>query len=115
MNQSKQFEMYTYEIKIEGLINPNHFREFENFLATSLPDGQTLIIGEAIDQSALYGVLIHIRDMGLSLTSLKRKPLKEPKPNYKSCPHDVGGAKRTTKTRHRNNEMTASGGHKEKK
>ena len=75
MNRSKQLEMYSYEIRIEGHINPNRFREFEDFLVTSLPEGQTLITTEAIDQPALYGILNRVRDMGLSLLSLTRKPL----------------------------------------
>ena len=73
----KGSELYAYEIKVDEHLSPSRTGEFEGFLVTSLPEGQTLITGMQIDQSALFGVLIRIRDMGLALISVTRNPLRD--------------------------------------
>ena len=35
-------------------------------------DGTTVLVGPVVDQAALYGVIIRIRDLGLSLLSVSR-------------------------------------------
>jgi hypothetical protein len=35
-------------------------------------DGTTVLAGPVVDQAALYGVIIRIRDLGLSLLSVNR-------------------------------------------
>jgi hypothetical protein len=35
-------------------------------------DGTTVLVGPLVDQAALYGVIIRIRDLGLSLLSVSR-------------------------------------------
>jgi hypothetical protein len=35
-------------------------------------DGTTVLVGPVVDQAALYGVIIRIRDLGLSLLSVNR-------------------------------------------
>jgi hypothetical protein len=69
LNETKHFE-----IKIEGHLCERRARNFESFQVTQLPNGKTLIAGEIKDQSELFGVLIRIRDMGISLLSLNYKP-----------------------------------------
>ena len=73
MNRSKHTGIHVYEIRIEGHLNAARTHEFENFRVVSLPEGQTLITGTALDQSAMFGLLIRIRDLGLSLISVTRK------------------------------------------
>jgi hypothetical protein len=58
-----------YEIVIGGYI---HETRFEGFTIIKQPDFATKLRGEVIDQSALYGVLRTINDLGLDLISVNR-------------------------------------------
>jgi hypothetical protein len=44
-----------------------------------LPDGNTRIIGSLPDQSALYGLLMRLRDFGLALVSVNWLSMEEEK------------------------------------
>jgi hypothetical protein len=61
-----------YEIRVHGHLAPRRLSCFENLVVTHLADGETLIVGEFRDQSALYGLLNHIRDLGVTLLSVNR-------------------------------------------
>ena len=58
-----------YEIVIGGYI---HKTWFEGFTIIKLPDFTTALRGNIVDQSALYGVLRTINDLGLELISVNR-------------------------------------------
>jgi hypothetical protein len=58
-----------YEIVIGGYI---HQDWFEGFTVIKLPDFTTALRGHIVDQSALYGVLRTINDLGLELISVNR-------------------------------------------
>jgi hypothetical protein len=58
-----------YEIVIGGYINETWF---EGFRIIKLPDFTTALRGHIVDQSALYGVLRTINDLGLELISVNR-------------------------------------------
>jgi hypothetical protein len=62
-----------YQIRIEGELDERWLRRFEGLAVTTYPDGETEISGVMIDQSALYGVLNRIRDLGLVLISVRRR------------------------------------------
>ncbi|MGD8753226.1 MAG: hypothetical protein PVG14_17455 [Anaerolineales bacterium] len=59
-----------YEIRIDGHLDEDRTKEFQGLRVTPLPTGETLIFGRVIDQAALFGILIRIRDMGIRLISL---------------------------------------------
>lgn len=59
-----------YEIRIEGHLNETRARDLGDMSMQLLPNGQTLISGPVLDQAALFGILIRIRDMGSSLVSV---------------------------------------------
>lgn len=61
-----------YQIKVEGYLNPTWSVWFEELTLTHDPDGSTSLSGDIIDQAALHGVLIKIRDLGLTLISVQR-------------------------------------------
>ena len=66
------------EIRIKGYIDCDWSDWFEGLTITQEEDGFTLISGELPDQSALYGLLKRVNDLGLSLVSLNQvesKPL----------------------------------------
>ena len=58
-----------YEIIIDGYINEAWFEEFT---LIKLPNFTTALRGHLVDQSALYGVLRTINDLGLDLISVNR-------------------------------------------
>ena len=58
-----------YEIVVGGYINEPWF---EGFTIIKLPDFTTALRGHLVDQSALYGVLRTINDLGLELISVSR-------------------------------------------
>ncbi|MEM9092002.1 MAG: hypothetical protein AAGC93_25110 [Cyanobacteria bacterium P01_F01_bin.53] len=59
-----------YEICIKGHLGPHWSNWFEGFAIALKDNGETLLSGPVIDQAALYGVLIKVRDLGLSLISV---------------------------------------------
>jgi len=60
-----------YEIRVEGVLDEGWADWFGGLRITS--DGvQTLISGQLSDQPALHGVLAKVRDLGLSLVSVRR-------------------------------------------
>ncbi len=61
-----------YEIVIRGHIADGWFEEMT---LTRQPDFMTLLRGRLIDQSALYGVLRKINDLGMELVSVS--PVRE--------------------------------------
>ena len=59
-----------YEIRVEGHLRKKRVGDFWGMNITLLSNGQTLICGQVLDQAALFGILIRIRDMGASLVSV---------------------------------------------
>lgn len=66
-----------YEIKIQGQLDPQRSKWFEGMTLTYIENGEsrlacTLIAGPVIDQPALHGLLTKIRDLNLTLISVRR-------------------------------------------
>lgn len=58
-------------IHIRGRIDEDWADWFENLDVLSTEEG-TLLQGEVLDQSALYGILAKLRDLGLELLSVEQ-------------------------------------------
>jgi hypothetical protein len=58
-----------YEIVIRGYIGEAWFEEFT---VIRQPNFETMLRGRLIDQSALYGALRKINDLGIELISVNR-------------------------------------------
>ncbi|HMN31294.1 MAG TPA: hypothetical protein PKE45_24295 [Caldilineaceae bacterium] len=72
MNRPPQPEPTSlYQIKVKGHLHPAWSEWFEQLALTHHPDGYTSLTGRIIDQAALHGVLIKIRDLGLTLISVQ--------------------------------------------
>jgi hypothetical protein len=56
-----------YEIKVKGHLSEQWADWFDPLVVTNIENGEAVLTGELIDQAALYGVLIRVRDMGLHL------------------------------------------------
>lgn len=61
-----------YEIRVAGHLDDARATEFGSMCVTRLPDGETLVSGRIVDQAALFGCLIRIRDLGIPLISVNR-------------------------------------------
>ena len=61
-----------YQIKIEGIVKLNWLAISEEITVEHTDDGKTNLTAVLPDQTALHGILIRIRDFGLSLVEVKR-------------------------------------------
>ena len=59
-----------YEIRVKGHL-PQHWSEwFEGLTIIHDSNGETLLSGSLRDQAALFGVVMKVRDLGLTLLSV---------------------------------------------
>jgi hypothetical protein len=61
-----------YRITIKGHLDSEWSDWFDGLTITLVDNGETILTGPIVDQTALHGVLIKIRDLGLPLLSLAR-------------------------------------------
>jgi hypothetical protein len=60
-----------YVIRVKGHLDPFWQEWLEHLSITHQSDGTTLLSGQIRDQTALYGLLCKMRDLGLTLLSLE--------------------------------------------
>ncbi len=71
-----------YQIVVEGHLDSEWSEWFDGLTITLEGSGETILSGPIVDQTALHGVLIKIRDLGLPLLSLVRiEPKRENESN----------------------------------
>jgi hypothetical protein len=63
-------EACIYEIRFRGSLHERWFDWFDGFTIASLPEGETLLRGNVVDQAELFGVLTRLRDLNLELISV---------------------------------------------
>jgi hypothetical protein len=61
-----------YEIRVEGHIGDSWSSWFEGMTVRHEESGETVLSGTLVDEAALHGVLMKIRDLGLPLVEVKR-------------------------------------------
>ncbi len=66
-----------YEIRVEGHLPPHWSDWFDGLTVRPGAGDETLISGAVADQAALFGLLKKVRDLGLSLLSIRRIPFRE--------------------------------------
>ena len=59
-----------YQIKVKGQLDKSRSEWFEGWAITQEEDGTTVLTGRAVDQAALHGVLIKIRNLNLPIVSV---------------------------------------------
>jgi hypothetical protein len=67
----------SYEIRIKGHLNARWAVWFDGLSLRHETDGTTAIHGPIVDQAALHGLLIKVRDTGLPLLSVSRRKEQE--------------------------------------
>ncbi len=63
-------QLEQYEICIKGNLDHRWSHWFEGLTIALKDNGETLLSGPVVDQAALYGLLIKVRDLGLPLVSV---------------------------------------------
>jgi hypothetical protein len=61
-----------YEIRVNGHLPQDWSECFWGLAVTHDPNGETILRGTLPDQAALFGVVLHLRDLGLTLISVNR-------------------------------------------
>lgn len=69
-------QFMVYEIKVEGHLGGQWTDWFGGLTIILENNGETLLTGPVMDQAALYGLLIKVRDLGMALISVNRLELK---------------------------------------
>lgn len=59
-----------YQIRVKGHLAPCWSDWFDGLIMIHEPNGETILAGPILDQAALYGVLLKIRDLNLPLLSV---------------------------------------------
>jgi hypothetical protein len=65
-------EPQVYEIRIRGHLDDRWVGWFEGLTLTRESNGDTLLTGLVVDQTALHGWLRKVRDLGMPLISVAR-------------------------------------------
>ncbi len=62
-----------YEIRVKGHLDSPYWSEwFDGLTVTLTENGETALSGPIVDQTALHGLLVKVRDLGLPLLSVNR-------------------------------------------
>ena len=69
-------EPYVYEIRVEGHLTELWSDWFEGLMIQNESSGETVLSGSFVDQSALFGTLIKIHSLNLTLISVNRQTTK---------------------------------------
>lgn len=62
--------MEQVEIRVKGQISERWSEWLQGLAITHTPEGETVLSGRIADQSALYGLIARLRDLGLPLLSV---------------------------------------------
>ncbi len=61
-----------YRIRVSGHLDERWSEWFGGLAIHHRADGTSVLVGPVVDQAALHGVIIRIRDLGLPLLSVSR-------------------------------------------
>jgi len=61
-----------YQIRVKGHLSDSWTDWFDGLVLARVDGGETLIHGPIADQAALYGVLVKVRDLGLTLIDVRQ-------------------------------------------
>jgi hypothetical protein len=71
-----------YHIRLNGHLDGHWSAWFDNMTISNEANGETVLCGPLVDQAALHGVLIKVRDLGLPLLAVSTVATTE-------SPHDA--------------------------
>jgi hypothetical protein len=65
---------HSYQIRVAGQLDGRWSEWFDGMTITNAGCGETILTGLVVDQAALHGLLIKIRDLGLPLIAVTYIP-----------------------------------------
>ncbi len=65
--------MYMYEIRVQGHLDQRWSAWFDGLTISYDADDNTVLRGPLVDEAALHGVLIKVRDLALPLLAVSRE------------------------------------------
>ena len=71
-NSNKEFKPTKYIIRIKNHLNTHWEKWFEGMSIAHTGDGETILSGYVVDQCALHGLLVKIRNLNLTLISVQK-------------------------------------------
>ncbi len=71
-----QETLTNYEIRVKGYLGQIAATWFPDLTIDYTAEGETILCGPVVDQSALHGILMRIRDLGLTLTLVRQTEAK---------------------------------------
>ena len=72
-----KYEGAGYEIRLKGHLDDHWSAWFEGLTITNGANGEAVLAGPIVDQAALHGLLVKIRDLGLPLIAVVRESTSE--------------------------------------
>jgi hypothetical protein len=69
-----------YHIRVKGHLDLHWADWFDGLTITHQENGETLLAGPIIDQAALYGLLLKVHNLNLTLLSVNRGEVVPPSP-----------------------------------
>jgi hypothetical protein len=72
MTRRRRCEEAQYRIRVRGTLPPQWSSWFEGLSILHEAPADTILVGNVPDQSALYGVISRVRDLGLTLIAIER-------------------------------------------
>ena len=89
--ESEHERLEVYQFVVKGHLDSEWSEWFDGLTITLMDNGETILSGPVVDQTALHGVLIKIRDLGLPLLGLRRiEPEREQESNLLMHTEDEG-------------------------
>lgn len=92
MSRPARAQMPTdYQLRVDGHLDDHWSPWFEHLTLTHETDGTTSLRGPVLDQAQLHGLLVKVRDLGLTLISVEPvDPSPPTHPAPQGPPHEVG-------------------------
>ena len=72
--EERYLALHFCQIKVKGQLTDTWTGWFSNLTMTPYDNGEMMLSGPIVDQAALYGLLIKVRDLGLPLLSVRYDP-----------------------------------------
>ncbi|OGN89431.1 MAG: hypothetical protein A2Y88_04675 [Chloroflexi bacterium RBG_13_48_10] len=69
--------MISIKVTVKGQLNNQWSGWFDSLTVTHPDHNVTILTGFVMDQAALYGIISHLRDLGLTLISVSSKETEE--------------------------------------
>ena len=79
--------MSFYRIRVKGHLDERWSEWFDGLVISNLKNGQAVLSGEIVDQAALHGVLVKVRDLNLPLISVTHASLDQPESALRQAEH----------------------------